>query len=147
MQAPAQRRSARAILLDQAGRVLLIRFSVPREGQIFVFWATPGGGVEVGETDCEAARREIKEELAVNVELAGPVHTSEDRFTHNGVMVEMTDVFFVGRHDQEALQLHGIADNERAAMQETRWWSSEEIEQTTETIFPRDLSAAIRRIA
>jgi 8-oxo-dGTP pyrophosphatase MutT (NUDIX family) len=97
MPVPVQRRSARAILLDRCGRVLLIRFSVLRVGRTFVFWAPPGGSVEAGETDLEAARREIKEELAIDVDLTGPVHVSADRFPHKGTLVDNTDVFYVAR--------------------------------------------------
>jgi 8-oxo-dGTP pyrophosphatase MutT (NUDIX family) len=146
MAVPVQRRSSRAILLDPAGRVLLIRFAVTRDGRTFVFWATPGGSVEAGETDLDAARREIKEELAVNVALTGPVHTSVNRFSHENVPVENTDVFFVGRLDQADPQLHTVTDDERAAMQVVKWWSCDEVDQATETIFPPDLSAVIRRV-
>jgi 8-oxo-dGTP pyrophosphatase MutT (NUDIX family) len=65
------RRSARVILLNAAQDVLLIRFVVERHDQPFVFWATPAGSVEDGETDLDAARRELAEELALNVVLAG----------------------------------------------------------------------------
>ena len=81
-----QRRAARAILLDRTGRVLLIRFAVPRDGKTFIFWATPGGSVKLGETDLQAAQREIKEELAVEIVLAGPIHTSVDEFIHKGTL-------------------------------------------------------------
>jgi 8-oxo-dGTP pyrophosphatase MutT (NUDIX family) len=140
-----QRRSSRVILLDRVGRVLLIRFAVPRDGRTFVFWATPGGSVEAGETDLEAARREIKEELSVEVILEGPVHTSVSRFSHKNVPVENTDVFFVGRLEQAEPELHGVTDDERSAMQVARWWSCDEVDQATETIFPSDLSAVVRR--
>jgi 8-oxo-dGTP pyrophosphatase MutT (NUDIX family) len=146
MAVSVQRRSARAILLDSAGRVLLIRFAVPRDGRTFVFWATPGGSVESGETDLDAAQREIKEELAVDVTLTGPVHTSANRFSHKDIPVENIDVFFVGRLDQATPQLQGVADDERAAMQVVRWWSCDDVERTTETIFPPDLSAVVRRL-
>ena len=73
----------------------MIRFAVPRDGNTFIFWATPGGTVEPGETDVEAAKREVKEELGVELPLMGPVHSSVDRFTHKGIPVENTDVFFV----------------------------------------------------
>jgi 8-oxo-dGTP pyrophosphatase MutT (NUDIX family) len=126
--------------------VLLIRFAVPRDGRTFVFWATPGGSVESGETDLDAAQREIKEELAVDVTLTGPVHTSANRFSHKYIPVENIDVFFVGRLDQATPQLRGVADDERAAMQAVRWWSCDDVERTTETIFPPDLSAVVRRL-
>jgi 8-oxo-dGTP diphosphatase len=142
-----ERRTARAILLDDVGRVLLIRFSVLRDGNNFAFWATPGGTVEARETDLEAVKREIREELAIDLALTGPVHSSVDRFTHKGVSVENTDVFFVGRLNQKVLRLHATAQDERAAMQETRWWSIEEIDETTDTIFPRDLATVVRRLA
>jgi 8-oxo-dGTP pyrophosphatase MutT (NUDIX family) len=146
MAAPVQRRSSRAILLDPAGRVLLIRFAVTRDGGAFVFWATPGGSVEAGETDLDAARREIKEELDVDVTLTGPVHTSINLFSHKNVPVENTDVFFVGRLAQADPKLHAVTDDERAAMQVVRWWSCDEVDQATETIFPPDLSTVIRRL-
>jgi len=147
MSAPLQRRSARAILLDDVGRVLLIRFVVPRDGNIFAFWATPGGTVEMGETDLEAAQREISEELAIDLPLIGPVHSSVDRFSHKGVLVENTDIFFAGKLGQERPRLQAALGEERAAMQEMRWWSWEEVDSTTETVFPRDLTTLIRRLA
>lgn len=145
MPVPFQRKSSRAILLNSTGCVLLIRFAVPRNGETFVFWATPGGSVEGGETELDAARREVREELDVDVTLIGPVHTSASRFTHNNILVDNVDVFFVGRLDRAVPQLRGATEDERAAMQMVRWWSFAEIDQTSETIFPPDLSAVIRR--
>jgi 8-oxo-dGTP pyrophosphatase MutT (NUDIX family) len=55
---------ARAVVLDGAGRVFLIRHSYV-EG-----WHLPGGGVEVGETALAALTRELAEEG--NIELTGP---------------------------------------------------------------------------
>jgi 8-oxo-dGTP diphosphatase len=126
--------------------VLLIRFAVPRGGETFVFWATPGGSVESGETDIEAPQRELKEELAIDVKLTGPVHSSVDRFTHRGVLVQNTDVFFTGLLDQKLPRLHATSDEERAAMQETKWWSCEELSQTKENVFPANLVAVVRRL-
>jgi 8-oxo-dGTP pyrophosphatase MutT (NUDIX family) len=60
----------------------LIRFVVSRDGMDFSFWATPGGSVEVGKSDLDAAQRELKEELALSVALAGPIHTAVTRFSH-----------------------------------------------------------------
>jgi 8-oxo-dGTP diphosphatase len=148
MPTPRTRRSARAILLDRAGRVLLIQFAVPRHGETFVFWATPGGEVEPGETGLETAKREIKEELAVNVELTGPVHTAVDRFMHNGAFVASIDIFFVGRLDQEAPRLCATAGEERAGRPCARSSCGRPMNwtKTTEKIFPHELGALVRRI-
>src|ERR1035441_3007312 len=42
------RRSARVMVFDGAGRVLLIRCVAMRRGGGFEFWLTPGGGIEGG---------------------------------------------------------------------------------------------------
>lgn len=59
--APLGRRSARAILIDESGRILLIKRTKP--GQL-PYWTTPGGGVEEVDLTIEAAlHRELTEEL------------------------------------------------------------------------------------
>jgi hypothetical protein len=57
-----RRPSARLLITDPAGRVLLFRFVYQRgalAGQSY--WATPGGAVEEGETFAQAAVRELQE--------------------------------------------------------------------------------------
>jgi 8-oxo-dGTP diphosphatase len=135
-----QRRSARIILLNFAQQVLLIRFAVDRNGEPLTFLATPGGGVEKGETDLDAARRELSEELALDIALTGPVHTVASAFQHEGKLVDNIDVFFLGRHEPQAVALHFKTEAERAAMKELRWWTVDELERSSETVFPRDLA-------
>lgn len=55
--------SARAVVVDQDGRVLLVRHSA--EGR--EFHVLPGGRVEPGETAAEAAAREVLEETGRRV--------------------------------------------------------------------------------
>lgn len=55
-----------AVLLDGAGRLLLIRRAhEPGRGR----WSIPGGRVEAGETDHEAVIREVAEETGLVVEI------------------------------------------------------------------------------
>ncbi|MBM3489177.1 MAG: NUDIX domain-containing protein [Alphaproteobacteria bacterium] len=56
------------VVVFQADRVLLIqRGKPPRLGQ----WSLPGGVQEVGETVHEAARREVREEAGVEIDILG----------------------------------------------------------------------------
>ena len=127
---------------DSAGRVLLIHFMLPN----MTFWATPGGGIEAGETLLAGAQRELKEELGIEVKLEGPVHTAVGIFEFEGELIENTDNFFVGHWDGEP-RLIGATETESAALTEARWWTPEEVETTEEPIFPRDLAAGLRRFA
>ena len=139
------RQAARAILMDAGGRVLLIHFAMPRGDDVYTFWATPGGGLEPDESAMAAAKREVLEELGLSLALHGPVHTAVGIFEYDGVMVENTDTFFLGRCDVTPA-LQGATDHERAALLALRWWTPEEIENTGEDVYPRDLAEVLRRL-
>jgi 8-oxo-dGTP diphosphatase len=64
---PEQRiRCVGAVVLDHAGRLLLIRrANEPGRGR----WSVPGGRVEPGETDHQAVIREVAEETGLAVEV------------------------------------------------------------------------------
>ena len=121
--------------------MLLIHFVLPN----MTFWATPGGGMEPGETHLAAALREVREELGIDVALEGPVHRAVGIFEFEGVLIENTDHFFTGHWDGIP-QLAGATETESAALTEARWWTLDELEQTREAFFPRDLAEVLRRL-
>ncbi|PZR33734.1 NUDIX hydrolase [Caulobacter segnis] len=142
-----QRQAARVILFDERNRVLLIRFSITRRDGTVVFWATPGGGLEGDEDPLDGAKRELMEELGLDLPLTGPIHKATAVFEHEGALLENTDTFFLGRCAASAPRLDGVDDAERKAMQTLRWWDADEIADSAEPIFPADLAEVVRRVA
>lgn len=142
-----KRRSARVILRSPSNEVLLIEFVVRRSSGDFTFWATPGGEVEVGESDITAAQRELREELGLELHLVGPVHFASSEFEHKGALITNTDVFFTAECPREAPRLDPFTAEERAAMRRMRWWSADEIASSGVDIFPKDLEQALRRLS
>lgn len=63
------REAVRALVLDPDDRVLLVRFEFPDAG---TRWALPGGGLEPGESDHDALRRELAEEVGLTDPAIGP---------------------------------------------------------------------------
>ncbi|MDX6467088.1 MAG: double-stranded uracil-DNA glycosylase [Gaiellaceae bacterium] len=65
----APRRGVRAVVLDPDDRILLVRF----EDVMGSWWATPGGGVDEGESDAQALARELREEVGLADFELGPL--------------------------------------------------------------------------
>jgi 8-oxo-dGTP diphosphatase len=132
------------MLFDEAGAILLIRFVVPREDGEFVFWALPGGEIEPGETEADAAVRELKEELGIAVTVEGPVYRDANMFLHQGEMQDNLDFLFRARCGRAEPRLTGLTMEEIGIMKEMRWWTADEVEDSEERIFPGELAARMR---
>jgi len=138
------RRTARVMVFDPAGRVLLIRCAVMRADGEFVFWLTPGGEIEAGETPMEAAVRELREELGLTGEVVGPGYSEATQFEHQGEMRDNLDFVFTARCGAGEPVLRGVTADEIEIMKEIRWWTAEEIEAAVERVFPVDLAVRMR---
>ncbi|WP_328823259.1 NUDIX hydrolase [Metallococcus carri] len=60
------RRAVRAVILDEADRILLVQFRWPGMPYPGGLWACPGGGIEPGESTEDALRRELLEEVGLD---------------------------------------------------------------------------------
>ena len=83
-----------AFLPDPTGRILLVRrASEPAKGKL----GAPGGFVDIGETGETALRREIKEE--VNLELASLEYLCSypNEYPYRGRTIHVLDLFYVGK--------------------------------------------------
>ncbi|MBN1170632.1 MAG: NUDIX domain-containing protein [Micromonosporaceae bacterium] len=75
-------RSARALVVDDVGRLLLIRRTRPG---LMPYWTTPGGRVEPGDGSVYAAMvREVREELGAEVDRIQQVFLATDRVDGTG---------------------------------------------------------------
>jgi 8-oxo-dGTP pyrophosphatase MutT (NUDIX family) len=63
------RASVRALLVDDTGRTLLFRYG----NEYGMWWVSPGGGQEPGETDEQTLRRELREECGLKAFELGPL--------------------------------------------------------------------------
>jgi 8-oxo-dGTP pyrophosphatase MutT (NUDIX family) len=146
---PAFRRSGRVLLIDPAGRVLLLEGFDPAAPDVR-FWFTIGGGLDDGEQSAQAAVRELWEEagiVAAADQLTGPVWRRSTQFSFDGTWYQQEEDYYLLRVGQVAVSLAGLDDIERRTVTGYRWWSHEELTATADTFYPAELPDLLRRLA
>jgi 8-oxo-dGTP pyrophosphatase MutT (NUDIX family) len=137
--APVERRSARVLVLDPLGRVLLLHGCDPSAPEAGSWWFTPGGGLDEGETHEQAAARELWEETGLrDLPLSGPVAERTAEFTYEGVRYKQLEQFFVTRVSVADLVVEPAAHTELEvrALLGWRWWSARELAVTEDRVYP-----------
>jgi 8-oxo-dGTP diphosphatase len=138
---PEFRRAARLVVVDSRNHVLLLQYA-RISGQ--KFWATPGGGLEDGETFEEAAAREALEELGVrNPHLHALCDQTAD-FVFVDRQVNQTERFFLLRLESLELDDEVREVHRRESILEIRWWSLADLSDSSELIFPEGLAEIVR---
>ena len=137
-----RRLSAQFLILDEAGQVLLFRF-VHKRGPLagLDFWATPGGGVEEGETLEQAAVRELAEETGLRRDDLGKEIARREVALQlpDGEHAVSDDWYYVISLGAETLYWESWTDFEREVMVEQRWWSRQDLLETKATVWPESL--------
>ncbi len=150
-QAPAdsvqKRPSARLIVLNPSGRVLLFHF-VFHEGALAgkAFWATPGGALRPGESYPEAARRGLVEETGIFMDIGAEIARREAIFrTPDGVDVAADERYFLVQATSDQVNQDGQEPLETKVIAAYRWWSRDELRDTSETVYPADLAEIVEQ--
>ncbi len=140
------RRAVRVVLLDDDGRVLLIRDSDLGLDPVPHWWSTPGGGVDPGEGDAAAAVRELWEETGLRVaetDLAGPLLRRRVVHGWSDKVVDQDEVFFAVRVPAFDVDTSAHTEEERLTIVEIRWWDLAELAATGDTVWPVGLAALV----
>ncbi len=147
---PNHRTSARVVLLDETGAVLLLCGSDPaspafHDGAAPRWWFTVGGEVGKGERLVEAAARELAEETGLQVspaDMIGPIWRRDEVFEFNGSLIESEEFYLVHRTRRFEPSLSGRTELEQSYIHGARWCDANDIARLTaagEQVYPLQL--------
>ena len=137
-----ERITARLLLLDPEGRILLMKGRLPSDPDAPGVWFTIGGGVEAGETLREAAAREVVEETGFTDAAIGQVLFGGEQIHHDrkGRPILIRESFMLARCGGGTPSRDGWQALEREFVDDVRWWTLDELRACGEPIYPADLA-------
>ena len=135
------RRAVRVILVDTRGRTLLFEDSDPGVPGV-TWWATPGGGIDPGETERQTAVREVAEETGYVLQedqLVGPVGRRRAVHGYSDQILDQTEPFYLAYVPEFEIDVSAHTEEERLTLQGHRWWTRAELMATDAWIWPGQL--------
>jgi len=143
------RLSAKAVVLDGDGRLLLLECTDPDRPHLR-WWELPGGGVEPGEDEVDALVREVREETGLTVSRAqvGPLQWTQDAtFLFRSVRRRTRCHARLVRLPAPAAAIAPVlTDDEQGSILGMRWWTPGELAGSAERFFPGSLPTVLPRL-
>ena len=142
------RLSAKAFLVDDAGRVLLLDCTDPARPDVR-WWELPGGGVEPDEDEVAATVREVLEETGIAIEACrvGPLAwTQESTFLHRGRRHFSRCHGRLVRVGASASADVALTEDEQDTILGQRWFTPAELAADGLRFFPRNLPSLLPRV-
>jgi 8-oxo-dGTP pyrophosphatase MutT (NUDIX family) len=143
-----QRRAARVLVVDDSGRVLMLRGCDPADPAVR-YWFTVGGGLEPSESPAQAASRELAEETGLSMDpaqIGEPVWNDVTEFPFDGRRYRQEQDWFLVRVPSWEVDRSGFDDIERATVDDVSWWAPDDFATATEPYYPPDLPALLHRL-
>lgn len=135
------RKSARAIVLNQNNQIFLFQYKFDYLVDNKAIWITPGGSLEEGEFFEDALKRELFEELGVQITEDCPevYYRNPLYIMKNGEVIQSVEKFFLVLLDEEQFTYANWTESEKKRMLAGRWWSVEEIRKSEDEFFSKDI--------
>lgn len=140
-----ERLTARVLLLDPDGRILLMKGRLPGRPDGPAVWYSIGGGVEDGETVLEAAAREIVEETGLTDAVLGQTVWRDEVILRDVARQQrlFKQYYVVARTAGGDPSRDGWLPHEHLLTDDMRWWTLGELQITDDTVYPLGMTVLL----